>query len=265
MATYRLSTIFLALTLLLALAGPADALTDEERSARARQHLERAKIAYKIRDFHEAVAEFKAAYRLRPVPALLFNIAQAERMAGNFKESKFYYEFYLRDQPQAANRGEIEEQIRQLTALIEEEESSAALADRAPAQPPPAPETVVAAPEVAAEPEPEMPLPTLVPPAPSAPDPSERFASGEPLPEPGAGKSYVLPISLGAASVVAGVAGAVLYGMARSGWSDAMKGGRPGGQTQQIIESADSKYHLSLGLGGAAALLGAGAAVTFAF
>lgn len=162
------------------------AAAGEEDTRDAREHLGRAKIHFKLREFDAATVEFREAYRLKPVPALLFNIAQCERMRGKYLESKFYYEQYLRDLPEASNLDEVRRQMAELTKLIQDEGKEPA-ASGVPAVPPPAP---VAAPLVAplspprgivAALPPERPapfvVPLAVPPPKAAPTPPVEEAS----------------------------------------------------------------------------------------
>jgi hypothetical protein len=51
-------------------------------------------------------------------PALLFNIAQAYRLAGNVVKAKTLYERYLTVLPSAPNRSEVEAFIGELTQTI---------------------------------------------------------------------------------------------------------------------------------------------------
>jgi tetratricopeptide (TPR) repeat protein len=97
---------------------PAAKAQEERETELAREHVARAKTHFKLGEFEPAIQEFKEAYRLRSVPGLLFNIAQANRMLGRYPEAKRLYENYLRDLPDAANREEVLRQIQQLDELI---------------------------------------------------------------------------------------------------------------------------------------------------
>jgi tetratricopeptide (TPR) repeat protein len=74
---------------------------------------------YNLNEFAEALQDFKEAYRLRPDPAFLFNIAQCERQLGNLEEAIKFYRTYLRNKPEAGNKREIEKKIDELKGLIE--------------------------------------------------------------------------------------------------------------------------------------------------
>jgi tetratricopeptide (TPR) repeat protein len=74
---------------------------------------------YNLNEFAEALQDFKEAYRLRPDPAFLFNIAQCERQLGNLEEAIKFYRSYLRNKPDAGNKREIEKKIEELKVLTE--------------------------------------------------------------------------------------------------------------------------------------------------
>lgn len=109
----------------------------------ARKHYQEGVSAYNGGEFDRAVKEYKAAYALKRDPALLFNIAQAYRLAKDFEQALFFYRSYLRSQPQAANRAEVEDRIVKLEEELakQKERGGAASPAAAPApstEPPPA-------------------------------------------------------------------------------------------------------------------------------
>src|SRR5262249_35850705 len=65
--------------------------------------------------------EYTIVYRLRPIPALLFNIAQAYRQAGLYDKARQFYKSYLRESPNAQNKAAIEQNIREMDELIAKE------------------------------------------------------------------------------------------------------------------------------------------------
>jgi hypothetical protein len=70
-------------------------------------------VEYNVGDFDAALADVTKAYKLRPAPALLFNIGQCHRALHNWEKAEFFYRGYLREKPDAPNREKVE-------ALIEE-------------------------------------------------------------------------------------------------------------------------------------------------
>jgi tetratricopeptide (TPR) repeat protein len=115
-------------------AGPARA----DEMAEAKEHFKKGQTHYALGEFNEAVAEFRDAYRLRDEPAILFNIAQAMRQLGQFKQAHFYYSQYLARRPEATNRADVEQFMVQMRRKADAEEEAdrlrrAAEAARAPA------------------------------------------------------------------------------------------------------------------------------------
>jgi hypothetical protein len=81
-----------------------NALRPEQIPLKARQLVEKGRAAHDAGDYNAAVAAFKEAYVLAPSPALLFNIAQAYRLAGNCDESAWMYRRYLDTNPVGDHR-----------------------------------------------------------------------------------------------------------------------------------------------------------------
>ncbi len=112
----RIAIVMLALG---ALAGSARA---EDPKVLARPHVQRADIAYKLGRFAEALTEYTQAYEVFPAPPLLFNIGQCHRNLKEFERARFFFEGYLRENPQAANRALVEELIAESKAELEKQE-----------------------------------------------------------------------------------------------------------------------------------------------
>ena len=87
----------------------------------ARQHVAKAKVHYDLGEFKDAADEYILVYRLRPIPALLFNIAQAYRQAGLYDKARQFYKSYLRESPEAKNKAMIEQAVREMDELIAKE------------------------------------------------------------------------------------------------------------------------------------------------
>jgi tetratricopeptide (TPR) repeat protein len=102
--------------LVLATAAHADA---------ARDHFKQGTTYYALGKYPEAAVEYEHAYELHPDPALLYNAAQAHRMAGNKPRALLLYNNYLRLYGSAAkNRGEVQRFINQLKAAIDTEKAA---------------------------------------------------------------------------------------------------------------------------------------------
>src|SRR2546423_15710364 len=74
----------------------------------AREHYAKGLTLYDLGKYREAAAEFEASYQAAPQPALLFNLAQAYRAAGDNASALRTYRSYLRREPEAPNRAEVE-------------------------------------------------------------------------------------------------------------------------------------------------------------
>ncbi len=78
----------------LAIVAPSSALAQPRDEAHA--HYERATAAYALGNYPKAAEEFEQTFDLKPDPALLYNAAQAHRLAGNKARALLLYENLLR-------------------------------------------------------------------------------------------------------------------------------------------------------------------------
>ncbi len=69
---------------------------------------------YAERQYAAAVEKFEAAYRLKPHPAVTFNIARSYEALGDLPRALRSYRAYLAAQPHAADRDQVERTIAQL-------------------------------------------------------------------------------------------------------------------------------------------------------
>lgn len=76
------------------LAAAAEAL-DQAALERYQAHYDRGVALYKQEHYAEAIPELMAAYEIKQLPRLLFNIGQAHRQLGHSREALSYYERYL--------------------------------------------------------------------------------------------------------------------------------------------------------------------------
>ena len=101
-----------------------DSADDPKKAAaleEARQHVARAKVHYDLGEFKEAADEYIQVYRLRPIPAILFNVAQAYRQGGIYDKARQFYKAYLRESPDAKNKAMIEQSIREMDEMMAKE------------------------------------------------------------------------------------------------------------------------------------------------
>jgi tetratricopeptide (TPR) repeat protein len=66
---------------------------------------------YNLGEFTPALERYKLAYRVKPLPAFQFNIAQCHRKLGQFQEAVAMYQAYLVGVPNAQNKAVVESLI----------------------------------------------------------------------------------------------------------------------------------------------------------
>lgn len=138
----------------LVMATPARA----DNATAAREHYERGTKFYDIGRYDDAIREFEAAYEAKSDPAILYNLAQAHRLAGHNQEALQLYRNYLRYVPHPPNRADIDERIRTLEKAIAERPAGGA----------PPPSTTPTAPVSAGPPPGGATPPPAAPPGPPA-------------------------------------------------------------------------------------------------
>jgi tetratricopeptide (TPR) repeat protein len=119
----RASAIAISVALAVALPAWSAAATPEETAA-SREHFQKGTAFYDLGKYLDAVREFEAAYQAKPDPALLYNLAQSHRLAGNPEQALHFYKTYLRYVPKAPNRAEIEGRITALEKLAEQKSAT---------------------------------------------------------------------------------------------------------------------------------------------
>lgn len=107
-------------------ASASDKGAETTDAAKARDHLGKANVHYDLQEYRKALIEFRAAYRLKNDPALLFNMGQCDRKVGQFREAIDFYKTYLRKLPSASNRSEVERLIGECEQAMKERKPEAA-------------------------------------------------------------------------------------------------------------------------------------------
>ncbi len=199
----------LAVTLLALAVGGHPALASEPSAAR--QAYDQATAAFGLGHYAEAAEKYETAFSLRPDPALLYDAAQAYRLAGNRPRALELYRNYLRLYPNRQNAEEARTQVAALTKAIEDEKSAAPPVASSPA------------PAVGATPVPPPPVTPIVSVAPPSPAPPPALAPGPPPSatlvtetppaapsSTGGGSRTWIWIAVGAAVVVGGVVALVV-------------------------------------------------------
>jgi tetratricopeptide (TPR) repeat protein len=106
------AVLFLCVFTLPAKAGESD-------KAIARAHYETGTRLYDVREYADALKEYKAAYIAKPDPAFLFNIGQCYRKMGKNAEAiDFFQQFLKKAPPDDPNRALVEVRIRNIEAGI---------------------------------------------------------------------------------------------------------------------------------------------------
>ncbi len=84
----------------------------------ARAHVGKAKVHYDLGEYEQAAEEYTLVYRIKALPALLFNIAQAYRQAGKYEKAKQFYKSFLRESPDQKSKPSIEKAIKEIDELL---------------------------------------------------------------------------------------------------------------------------------------------------
>lgn len=95
--------------------------TDDQKRVEAKTLYEQGLSHYNLGEFDQAIAAFRKSYELTQAPGLLFNIAQAFRLKKDYEQATYFYTTYLRLQPDAANRSDVEARLAEMQQAIEEQ------------------------------------------------------------------------------------------------------------------------------------------------
>jgi tetratricopeptide (TPR) repeat protein len=95
--------------------------TEDQKRAEAKTLYEQGLSHYNLGEFDQAIAAFRKSYALTQAPGLLFNIAQAFRLEKDYEQATYFYTTYLRLQPDAANRADVEARLAEMQQALEEQ------------------------------------------------------------------------------------------------------------------------------------------------
>jgi tetratricopeptide (TPR) repeat protein len=126
---------------LLALSGGAARADDGD-------HFRKGKRAFDIGHFADAAKEYEMAYTANGKSAVLFNLGEAHRLAGDRAEAVIAYQAYLRNVPTTPKRAEVEQRLAELQEAPPPSPAPVAREEVAPSLPP----------QVLASPPPKRPL-----------------------------------------------------------------------------------------------------------
>jgi tetratricopeptide (TPR) repeat protein len=135
----RRSTLHALAALLVAASFAGGARADAAGDARALELFDKSEIAYQNGRFQEAVDLLRQAYELKKEPVLLYNLARAYEGLGDLDRAQKAYEDYLALQPNAKDKGSIEQRIVGLRRAIAEREAAKKRAADAAKRPLPEP------------------------------------------------------------------------------------------------------------------------------
>ena len=100
------------------------ARADDPGERAARRHYERGQKLFNLQKFDEALEQFQKAYDAKPIPDFLFNIGQCQRNLGDYEAAIFSYKKFLRLDPEAPNREQVERLIEELERKVGEGNSA---------------------------------------------------------------------------------------------------------------------------------------------
>jgi hypothetical protein len=188
-------TVVVSLGLFFALGATAQA-QDFEAAGR---HFSAAQEAFGAKHFKTAAAEFEAAYGITKDPVLLYNVAESYEKAGDGHKAVANYKAYLKEQPAAQDKAEVQKRIKAIEQKGYKLASQSAPGDNppttattAPTPPPPTapatpPPTTPATPPTTTPP--PLKEPVMTPP-PSTPPPGTPPST---LPPPGPADTVMTP------------------------------------------------------------------------
>jgi tetratricopeptide (TPR) repeat protein len=87
---------------------------DDPAERAAKRAYERGKKLFNLQKFDEALDQFQKAYDAQPIPDFMFNIGQCQRNLGDFDAAIFSYKKFLKLDPEAPNREQVEQLIQEL-------------------------------------------------------------------------------------------------------------------------------------------------------
>jgi tetratricopeptide (TPR) repeat protein len=105
-----------ALAVAALIAGARPARAEDAATKDAKRHFYAGEKLFAVGRFADALVEYEAAFDAKPMGAFLFNIGQCHRNLHEYDAAIFSYRKYLSMVPDAANKAEVEDLIRELEA-----------------------------------------------------------------------------------------------------------------------------------------------------
>lgn len=119
------------LALVCLFAATAHAQPADDATARAKALYDEGSKHYTLGEYREAVGKFRAAYDLLPDALFLFNIAQSYRQLNECDQARTFYKSYLRTEPTADNRDQVERFITAMDECVKKKDAERDAALRA--------------------------------------------------------------------------------------------------------------------------------------
>lgn len=89
----------------------------QSEEARAKQLFKEGQTAYDLAEFDKALELYSEAYRLKPLPGFLFNMAQCHRQKGNYERAAFFFQRFIDNSaPKAPNLDIAKELLAEMRA-----------------------------------------------------------------------------------------------------------------------------------------------------
>src|SRR5215216_854010 len=87
---------------------------DDPAMRAAKRHYERGQKLFGLQKFEDALDQFQQAFDAKPIPEFLFNIGQCQRNLGDYDAAIFSYKRFLKLDPDASNKDQVEQLIAEL-------------------------------------------------------------------------------------------------------------------------------------------------------
>ncbi|HEY1586782.1 MAG TPA: hypothetical protein VGH63_13900 [Polyangia bacterium] len=134
----------------------------------AGKHFSAAQEAFGAKHFKTAATEFESAYAITKDPVLLYNVAESYEKSGDGHAAVANYKAYLKEQPLAQDKAEVQRRIKAIEAKGYRLVSQSAPGDN----PPPSTATTAPTPPPPVATTPSTPPPTTPAPLPTPPPPT---------------------------------------------------------------------------------------------
>jgi hypothetical protein len=93
-----------------------------DETAQAKAHFKAAEIHFSLGEFKPALEEYRKAYQLRPLPALLFNMAQCHRHLGELERAAFLIRRFLETSSSETQQHQAEVVLQQVEAALQKKQ-----------------------------------------------------------------------------------------------------------------------------------------------